>query len=143
MNALVCLETVAAIPVTTAFHQRGRPLDVLFDEYLVAEEEANADYGQDDVDLGTKYAGLLKDGLVCRDCLVLRNTTMSDGLETYLRDVIYLVPNTRPEFRPLAPGSLYLGLSSRLHCLVLFLLYRLKLFLIVCFQLVIQLLIPW
>jgi hypothetical protein len=50
MEALVCLETIASVPVTTAFHKRAATFDILLDQNLVAEEETNAYYGEDDVD---------------------------------------------------------------------------------------------
>lgn len=71
MQALVGLEAVAAIPVAAALDEGLGALDVLLDEGLVAEEEGDADYGEDDVDLGAENARLLEYALVLGDGLVL------------------------------------------------------------------------
>jgi hypothetical protein len=48
----VCLETVAAVPITTTLYQCVCAVDGLLRQYPVAEEERDAYYGKDEVDLG-------------------------------------------------------------------------------------------
>ncbi len=45
VQALVGLETVASVPVAAAVDERLSALDVLLDELLVPEEQADADDG--------------------------------------------------------------------------------------------------
>ena len=52
MQPCVGLETVPSVPVTAALDQCACTLDGLLREHLVAEEEGDAYYGKDEVDLG-------------------------------------------------------------------------------------------
>ena len=61
---MVCFETVSTVPVSTAFDEGFRPVDVLFDVQSVAEEYADADYGEDEVDFSAEDASLFEDSFV-------------------------------------------------------------------------------
>lgn len=52
MEALIRLETVAAVPVSSAFDEGACSFDSLFGVDAVVEEEPDADESEDDVDLG-------------------------------------------------------------------------------------------
>jgi len=71
VKTLICLETIAAIPVTTTFHKSMCTFDRLLHQKLVAKEETQADDGEDDVNLGSKNTGLLEYRFVSCECFVL------------------------------------------------------------------------
>lgn len=71
MKPLVCLQPIPPVPVTTTFDKGLGALDVLFDEYLVVEEDAYADNSKNNVDARAEDAGLLKEGLVGSEGFVL------------------------------------------------------------------------
>ena len=61
---MVCLETVSTVPVSTAFNEGFRPVNVLFDVQSIAEEYTDADYGEDEVNFSAEDAGLFEDSFV-------------------------------------------------------------------------------
>jgi hypothetical protein len=74
VQALVGLEAVAAVPVTTCIDKGLGTLDVLLNKRLVAVEEAHAYYGENQVDLVTQDARLFEDALVGGNSLVLQES---------------------------------------------------------------------
>ena len=71
VQALVGLEAVAAVPVTSALDELLGSLDVLLDQGPVAVEQAHAYDGKDEVDLGSQDSRLLEDALVGCDGFIL------------------------------------------------------------------------
>ena len=64
MEALVCLESVSTVPVAAAFDEGFGSVDVFLYAESVAVEDANADDGEDEVDLCAENAGLFENGFV-------------------------------------------------------------------------------
>ena len=64
METLISFQSVPAVPITAAFDQSFRAVDLFFDEDFVIEKEADADDGKNDVNFGTENAGLFKDSFV-------------------------------------------------------------------------------
>lgn len=60
MKALVGLEAVSAIPITTSLDEGLGTLDMLLDKRLVAVEKRNSDNGENEIDLGAKDTGLFE-----------------------------------------------------------------------------------
>ncbi len=50
MEALIGFQSVATVPVATAFNEGFGSVDVFLDAEAVAEEDADADDGEDEVD---------------------------------------------------------------------------------------------
>jgi hypothetical protein len=53
MKALVSLETISAIPVTTTFYQGTSSFNGLLSVDAIVEEEPDADEGEDNIDFGS------------------------------------------------------------------------------------------
>ena len=73
MQSLIRFQPVPTIPVTAAFDEGVGAVDVGFDEELVAEEEADADGGEDDVDFSTEDRGGFEESCVGFEGFVLQN----------------------------------------------------------------------
>lgn len=71
VQTLVGLEAVATVPVAAGLDERLGALDRLLDQLLVAEEKAETNYGEDEIDLGAEDARLLEEVLVRGDGFLL------------------------------------------------------------------------
>ena len=71
MEALVGFEAVSTVPVAAAFDERFGSVDVLFYAEAVAEEDADAYDGEDEIDFRAEDAGFFEDGFVGGESFVL------------------------------------------------------------------------
>lgn len=72
METFICLQSVPSVPVAATLDENVRPIDLFLNEDLVAEEETNSYYSQNNVDLGPERPSLVENCFVRGDGFVLK-----------------------------------------------------------------------